>query len=133
MGPVVADTHAIVWYLLASEKISAKAMAALDEANAAGDPIFIASISAVEVVYLIEKGRLPEVTLERLINTITEPDSGFTVVPLDLGIVQAIRKIPRDVVPDIADRIIAATAFHLNLPLVTRDRRIQKTGIITIW
>ena len=31
------------------------------------------------------------------------------------------------------DRIIAATALHLGLPLITRDQRIQSAGIKTIW
>jgi len=44
MSSLVADTHAIVWYLLASDKISAKAIAALDETLAAGDPVFLPSI-----------------------------------------------------------------------------------------
>lgn len=31
------------------------------------------------------------------------------------------------------DRVIAATALQLGLPLVTRDRRLQSAGIQTIW
>jgi predicted nucleic acid-binding protein len=31
------------------------------------------------------------------------------------------------------DRIIAATALHLGLPLVTRDARIVASGINTVW
>jgi predicted nucleic acid-binding protein len=31
------------------------------------------------------------------------------------------------------DRIIAATALHLDFPLVTHDQRIQTSGIKTIW
>jgi predicted nucleic acid-binding protein len=31
------------------------------------------------------------------------------------------------------DRIIAATAFHLGLPLVTRDAQIRSANITTIW
>jgi predicted nucleic acid-binding protein len=31
------------------------------------------------------------------------------------------------------DRIIGATALHLGIPLVTRDRRLQSAGIETIW
>ena len=53
--------------------------------------------------------------------------------PLDLGVADSIRGIPRDLVPDMPDRIIAATALHLNLPLVTRDQRIRSAGIGTIW
>lgn len=45
----------------------------------------------------------------------------------------ALRRIPRSVVPDVPDRIIAATALYLGLPLVTRDRRLQSAGIQTIW
>ncbi len=31
------------------------------------------------------------------------------------------------------DRIIAATALHLGLPLVTRDHRIRASSVTTIW
>jgi PIN domain nuclease of toxin-antitoxin system len=48
-------------------------------------------------------------------------------------LVDALEKIPRSVVPDMPDRFIAATALHLGVPLVTRDRRLQSAGIQTIW
>jgi len=38
-----------------------------------------------------------------------------------------------EIVPDMPDRIIAATALHLDLPLVTRDRAIQAAGLKAIW
>jgi predicted nucleic acid-binding protein len=31
------------------------------------------------------------------------------------------------------DRIIAATALHLGLPLISRDRKIQLSSVPTIW
>jgi len=36
-------------------------------------------------------------------------------------------------VPDMPDRIIAATAIYLSLPLITKDDAIRSAGIITIW
>jgi predicted nucleic acid-binding protein len=36
-------------------------------------------------------------------------------------------------VPDMPDRIIAATAMHLGLPLVMGDRKVQASVIVTIW
>ena len=52
---------------------------------------------------------------------------------VDEGVAQAVHRVPRDVVPEMPDRIIAAMALHLGLPLITRDQRIQSAGIKTIW
>jgi predicted nucleic acid-binding protein len=49
----------------------------------------------------------------------------MVVAPLDAAVAQAVQKISRDAVPDMPDRIIAATALHLNAELVTRDQRLQ--------
>jgi len=133
MSAVVADTHTVIWYLLGSEALSPGALTALDGATVAGDPIYVPAVSVVEVAYLVEKGRLPELAFERLINALTDPASGFTLVPLDLAVTQTVREIPHDIVPDTPDRIIAATALYLNLPLVTRDSRIRASSIKTIW
>ena len=133
MSAIVADTHVAIWTLVAPARLSAEALSAIKSAVEAGDPIYVASVSIVEVIYLVEKGRLPEVVFERLIGELSRPDSGLVVVPLDLPIAQALRRIPRAVVSEMPDRIIAATALYLGLPLVTRDLRLRSAGITTIW
>lgn len=53
---------------------------------------------------------------------------------LNPAVAQAVKQIPRAVVADMPDRIIAATALSLGLPLVTADTEIRKlTNITTIW
>lgn len=133
MAAVVVDTHAAVWYLLNAGSLSASARRAMDDAAKSGDPVYLPSISLVEVVYLVEKGKLPALVLDRLTGALSEPDSGFVIASLDLPVVLALPQISRDLVPDMPDRIIAATALHLGLPLVTCDPEISKTGITTIW
>jgi predicted nucleic acid-binding protein len=49
----------------------------------------------------------------------------MVVTPLDASVARAVQRISRVAVPDMPDRIIAATALHLNAELVTRDRRLQ--------
>jgi PIN domain nuclease of toxin-antitoxin system len=133
MGAVVVNTHAAVWYLLNARSLSANAQKAMDDAAKSGDPVYLPSISLVEVVYLVEKGKLPGIVLDRLTTALSEPDPAFLIASLDLPVVLSLPRISRDVVPDMPDRIIAATALHLGLPLVTRDPEISKAGITTLW
>jgi PIN domain nuclease of toxin-antitoxin system len=131
---IVADTHAIIWYLIEPERLSQVALDALEGAIAAGSPVYISAISLIEICYLIEKRRIASDLLQRILVVLNEPDPSLIVVPIDLAISIAVQNIDRDTVPDMPDRIIAATALHLNLPLVTRDRKIQASqSIITIW
>ena len=54
--PAVLDTHAAVWYLLDSQKLSQPAYSVIDGAAASGTPTYISAVSLVEVVYLVERG-----------------------------------------------------------------------------
>jgi PIN domain nuclease of toxin-antitoxin system len=58
---------------------------------------------------------------------------GEILVEIDRGVADAVAQIPRAVVPDMPDRIIAATAPNLGLPLVTADYKIQASSLQTIW
>lgn len=133
MGAVVLDTHAAVWYLLDQQTLSHDANAAIEQAVADGHPLYLSTISLVEVIYLVEKGRLPSRALERMERALDLPNAALVAVPLTLEICRTLVQIPRAAVPDMPDRIIAATALHLGLPLVTRDRKIHASQIQSIW
>jgi PIN domain nuclease of toxin-antitoxin system len=131
---VVIDTHIIVWYLIEPEHLSGAALTAIEQTIDISESAYLSAISIVELCYLIERDRLPVIVLERLLTAASQLDSGVVIVPLDRSISLAVRQIDRAVVPEMPDRIIAATALHLNCPLVTRDHKIQAfTGITTIW
>ncbi|MGA7226303.1 MAG: PIN domain-containing protein [Candidatus Acidiferrales bacterium] len=130
--PAVLDTHAAIWYLLDSAKLSESVNALIDRAAANGTPTYISPVSVVEVVYLVERGRIGADAFEQFANELDSENPAFTVAPLDFSVATAWRCVPRNAAPDMPDRIIAATALHLGLPLVTRDRRLQAIGIQTI-
>ena len=133
MADVVADTHAFVWYVTERDRLSLTALRALDQAAATGGVVFVSAVSLVEITYLTEKGRLPSAVSERIDHEMKNPDVAFRIAPLDENIARAVAAVAREKVPDMPDRIIAATALHLGVPLVTRDGRIRTSGIETIW
>jgi PIN domain nuclease of toxin-antitoxin system len=129
----VLDTHSTIWYLHRSTHLSPTALRIIRSAVDTGWPLFISAITLVETIYLAERGRLPLEAWSRLRSEVRSAASSILVQPVDENVAEAIHKVPRDVVPDMPDRIIAATALCLDLPLVTRDRRLQAAGIRTIW
>jgi len=130
---LVLDTHAAIWYLHAPKELSTVALEKVRGTVNAGRPLYISAISLVETIYLVERGRLPLEALRRLADATKAPLSGVLVQPVDEDVADAVYKIPRNLAPDMPDRLIAATALHLGLPLVTRDQRLQGIGIKTIW
>lgn len=129
MKTVAADTHAALWFFENDRRLTAAAAGALDGAPR----ILLPSICLVEIIYLVEKGRLDVAVLPRLLAELNHPATTVELAPLDLGVVLAMQDISRFDVPDMPDRVIAATAWHHCVPLVTRDGNIRSCGVETIW
>ena len=130
---VVADTHTILWYLYNDPRLSNTAQALLDQIDATNDQVAISSIALAEVVYLIEKGRIATDAFERILAALTHADTTLVEIPIDSLVVQAMRQIDRVHVPELPDRIVAATALYLGVPVISRDRKIRASIVTTIW
>src|SRR5438105_15204632 len=111
MPGVLLDTHTVVWYLARSALLSAAARRAILAAVAAAEPVYVASISLVEIQYLVERGRLPQLAFDSLDQALLDPNVALEAVPLDHRVARAVAQVPRSQVPDMPDRIIAATAL----------------------
>jgi PIN domain nuclease of toxin-antitoxin system len=129
----VIDTHTAIWYLSADARLSDRAKRFIDEAGSRGMPVQISSISLVEVIYLCEKGRIPSDSLTRLEEALRLRDGALCVADLTMAVALAVGRVIRDEVPDMPDRIIAATALHFGVPVISRDRKIQTSAVETIW
>lgn len=131
--PVVADTHAFIWYVQNDRRLSSAAGEAMDAAVAANDPIFVSAATAVELRYLADKGTLSEDEYRWYLMTL-EKAVAAELAPVDLDVARAVELVPRNDVPDPFDRMIAATAVALQVPLVTADRKLRKLDAVeTIW
>jgi PIN domain nuclease of toxin-antitoxin system len=133
MIALLLDTHTAIWHLHANPQLSATARQEIDAVNGRGEQVAISSISLVETIYLEEKGRIPVGTYTGILALLDEDPPLLVEVPVSREILSSLLTIPRSSVPDLPDRIIAATALHLNVPLASRDRKIQSSQIQTIW
>jgi PIN domain nuclease of toxin-antitoxin system len=105
----------------------------MDQATADGYLIYVPSICLVELTYLAEKARLPFAARQVLMNALDDPSGPYELVPLDRRVADALATVPRNEVPDLPDRIVAATASALQVPLISRDRKIRASTVQTIW
>lgn len=129
----IADTHAAIWYVFGDRRLSVKARDFIDASASNGQQIGLSAITFAEIVYLVEKGRIPIDTLNQLFALLDAPASLFIEIPFNRRIAQALPRVDRTKVPDLPDRIITATAIELGVPLISRDARIQVSGVATIW
>jgi PIN domain nuclease of toxin-antitoxin system len=129
----VADTHTALWHLLNDKRLSSAADSFLMEAANTGHKIALSSISLVEVVYLVDKGRIPASAYKELVRALADPEHLFIEAVLSAPVVESIRQVSRAEVPDMPDRIIAGTAAYLALPVISRDRHIRTSSLKTIW
>ena len=131
----VADTHALIWNLSEDPRLSKEARRRFLQAEEGESIIYFATISIIEVLYLLEKGKIPTTVWELLRLTLkTHPHGSYQVVDLTADLSFLLAKVPRESVPELPDRIIAATALSMQLPLITKDERLQQwEGIQTIW
>ena len=129
----VTDTHALIWYLYGDKRLSAKARRFFDETAEEGGQIGFSAITLIEIVYLVERNRINPGTLELLLEALESESSVLVELPVDRTVASALKDISWESVPEMPDRIIAATALRLDVPVISRDRKIQSSVLKTIW
>lgn len=134
MDDIVVDTNIVIRYFTDPTLQSALAQSAITKAQQSGASIYVPSIAIVELVYLIEKARIPGDVLFKLREALDDSSTSFGLAELSREVADEIENIDRSIVGDMPDRIVVATARHLDIPLVTSDGNIRKlSNVETIW
>jgi PIN domain nuclease of toxin-antitoxin system len=130
----VTDTHPLIWALSNDSRLSVKARSIFAEADAGRAIIIVPPIVVIEMVYLSEKGRIPAQLVDDLLAKVARPGLSYRLAELDASVISALREVSRDLIPEMPDRIIAATAKAAGAELITRDGLITASGLVpVIW
>ncbi len=126
----VTDTHALLWWFTDSPKISSKASEIFQDCERGENVIFIPSIVIAESLSIFDKKRI-SFNFKNLFKKIHTSEN-FVLIALDYPILQAMVALKQ--VPELYDKIIVSTAKYLKLPIITKDKTLQKLpSIKTIW
>jgi PIN domain nuclease of toxin-antitoxin system len=132
MNRYVTDTQCILWYLAKDRHLPRAAHSVFHAASEGRAQILIPSITLVETIFLIQRQRVSEDLIVRLLEFTEDAREDFYIVPLDVAVVHAMRDFGPAAIPEMPDRIIAATARALDLPLLTVDHVIIKSKLVKV-
>ena len=129
---ILLDTHVVVWLAQDYQRISPKARASIRQAREKKGGIVVSDITLFEIALLASRGRVnfkPDVE-----TMLSEVERQFIVLPITANIALQMFELPADYPNDPVDRIIGATALIEDIPLITADREIRKSGAVpAIW
>jgi len=133
---VVADSHALYFYLFSPRRLSQAALEALGVAEDT-DGVVVSVATIADLWYVDNKAGgspFPPGAFESLRRTLLDPETNLHAEPILTETMEHYDRVPLSVVKDPFDRFILATAAQLRLSLVTADRAVSAAGLVeVIW
>ncbi len=131
MNQYLLDTHALIWWLSTTERLSQTARSVIEN-NA--NSIFVSSVSGWEMTIKRRAGKLAIPAVLRVLDNYQTmlDDNGFIALPIEIedGLLAGNLDIPHR---DPFDRMLFAQALRRDLGLVSIDGIADQAGCRRIW
>ena len=128
------DTCTLVWALFAPAELSQRSRKAIagKEIQGKSNLIFVSAASAWEIATKVRIGKFPQAEpLERRFLEIMD-EAGFTLLSIDTPSALRAGRLPSPH-RDPFDRMIAAQALSLDIPVLSPDEKLDEFAIRRIW
>ena len=128
----VTDTHPLLYHARGGRSLGKRARAAFLACEERRTLIYVPVAVAWEITLLVRAAR---VELGRSVRSFCDDIfSNPAFQPLDITLEQAMIADEVPILRDPFDALICAAALSLGLPLLTRDRAIEESGVVrTLW
>jgi PIN domain nuclease of toxin-antitoxin system len=123
---VVADTMAVVLWL-EKRRLPAQTHAIFQQASVGQITIYIPGMVFAEMLYLHERGRISASITDAI--DLTTRRQGFREMPLSGKV--ALAAVHIDDIPELHDRLIAASGVSIGAPVVTNDPLMHASRWVT--
>ena len=126
---VLLDTHAFLWWIADSERLSGPARAVIaDELN----DIVVSAASAWEIATKFRIGKLPGCEAVAVDVAGHIAGQGFEALAISVGDAERAGRLPGPH-RDPFDRMLAAQALTREFPVVSADPVFDRFGVIRLW
>ena len=126
---VLLDTHALLWSFISRSSLSRQAAAIMTDETI---DIVVSTASAWEIATKVRIGKLPEAEAleQRFIEALDEV--GYTLLSIEPEVALRAGRLTAHH-GDPFDRMIAAQALALDIPVISKDSRLDLFGVRRIW
>jgi PIN domain nuclease of toxin-antitoxin system len=126
---VLLDTCTVIWATLTPSTLSQQARETIGDE---GNVVLVSAASAWEIATKVRTGKLPGAEkLERDYLEVME-EAGYTQLPIDTeSALRAGRLVGQH--RDPFDRMIAAQALALDIPVLSPDSQLDEFGVRRMW
>ena len=126
---LLLDTHALLWALEASPKLSSRATQAISESD---EGILVSAASIMEIALKHRLGKLPEAA--RLVANWEPVFGNLGAEPLSVSVEHAALAGSLDIPhKDPFDRLLIAPARIEGIPIVSKEKLFDAFGVARIW
>ena len=126
---LLLDTHALLWWLEDDPRLSKRARTAMRAAN---EQVVVSTASAWECAVKVPTGKLPQAAPVLANFRAIVQREGFALLDISLEHVLAAGALPL-FHGDPFDRMLAAQALAEGVPLVSKDRELDRYGVRRVW
>jgi PIN domain nuclease of toxin-antitoxin system len=126
---VLLDTHTLLWAVINPSNLGQAAFKLIDNKNT---NVLVSAASAWEIATKVRNGKLPGAETFEHTFVGTLDSLGYNLLSIDTDTaLRAARLIGTH--RDPFDRIIAAQALALDIPVISKDPQLDQFGIRRIW
>jgi PIN domain nuclease of toxin-antitoxin system len=126
---LLLDTCTLIWTIYSPAQLSKRSRHRIADSS---NTIFVSAASAWEIATKVRRGRLPAaLELER--NFLEDMgEAGFSLLSIDAAVALRAGRLTADH-RDPFDRMIAAQALGMDIPVVSPDAKLDQFGVRRIW
>ncbi len=126
---MLLDTNALLWAAVSTVRLSEAAAAVIAEP---ANDVLVSAASAWEIATKVRLGKLPEAEKLEAGFVALCLAAGYVLLPIEVETALRSGRMP-GAHRDPFDRMIAAQALHLDIPVVSPDAELDGFGVRRIW